>query len=181
MLRSLIYALAVGFVGAGIVHLAIILSVPRITDKDAWDRIRTTMDPYRFQILDQEPGMAQTVKSVDPLFDIAACHFLLSEGPVHLATSTRVAFWSLSIFGEDGISVFSFNDRNASGGGLDIVVATPAEAAELRKEIPEGLENSFLVEARINGGYAVLRAFQPDSSWSGNVARFLRDADCAPI
>lgn len=174
------YTLLVGLVGALIVHLIIILAVPAFSDRDALTRLSSYTEPYRFSLIEEIPEASDMTQRLDPLFRTGVCHFDITEGPVYLNAGGPVEFWSVSIYDENGLSVFSFNDRNAAQGSLDIIVTTPADAAELRKSLPAQYEQSFIVEAGFDAGLAVLRVFQPDESWQGIVARFLRNASCEP-
>ncbi len=181
MLKRLLYSVLLGLVGAAVVHLVIVLAVPQISERTAWNRLADSIEAYTFVSLVDRPDIAELIRVSDPLFGMATCHFKLSDGPIRLTTDTQAPFWSISIFDRGGINVFSFNDRNATTGLLDIVLATPAEATELKRDLPVELEQSFLVEAGIDEGYVVLRAFRPDTSWSGEIARLLRNAECGPI
>ena len=51
MLR-LLYALLVGIVGAGIVHIVVLLLVPSYSERDAWSRLSEMADLYGIAPLD---------------------------------------------------------------------------------------------------------------------------------
>ena len=81
-MRKLVYAVILGLVGAGIVHIAVLLMVPDFSERDAWSRLAQASDFYKVTRLDAEAGGPPVVKSVDPLFFAAACRFDLSDGMV---------------------------------------------------------------------------------------------------
>ncbi|TGU34848.1 DUF1254 domain-containing protein, partial [bacterium M00.F.Ca.ET.152.01.1.1] len=66
-LRRLLHAILLGLVGAGIVHIIVLLLVPEFSERDAWSRLSLASDLYRMNRLDAEAGGAPVVKSVDPL------------------------------------------------------------------------------------------------------------------
>ena len=45
----------------------------------------------------------------------------------------------MSIYDRSGRNIYSFNDRTAMEGELDVVVVTPLQMVELRKDLPKTL------------------------------------------
>ena len=181
MTARLIYVLLMGLVGAAIVHIAVLILVPSQSRSDVWSRLERADADYRFQRVGAGAGHpdAALVKTPDPLMAVSICRFDLDAGPVHIISSQRVPFWSLSITNRRGQIVYSFNDRNAADGVLDLVVATPLQLVELKKELPVELEASILVEADLATGMAILRGFLPDTSWQPQLNGFLEGARCS--
>lgn len=177
-MTRLFHALVLGLVGAGIVHIAVLLLLPRFSERDAWSDLASRADFYTVTPLD--PGGAGTpaFRSIGPLFDAAACRFDLGEGIVRLSAEGDVPFWSISVYDRAGQNIFSFNDRAAPDGKLDFVVATPDQMIGLRNDLPAAFERSVFVEADISEGIAVVRAFVPDDSWEPLVSRYLQGVGC---
>ena len=179
-MHRLALTIAAGLVGAGIVHIVVLLLVPQFSDRDAWSRLAMAADLNRVVRIDAQAGQAPIVEPLDPLFQAAACRFDLSEGMLHVRAPGRVPFWSVSVYERGGANLYSFNDRTSEGGILDFVVLTPAQMIEMRKQLPEEFESSIFVEASVDEGIVVIRSFVPDSSWRSNVAKFLGDLSCEP-
>jgi uncharacterized membrane protein len=177
-MARLIYALIVGLVGAGIVHITILLMIPYYSERDAWALVSEAGPPYSVHQLRRDGPAARALANADPMFEIATCRFDLSDGSVHIFSEAVVPFWSLSVFDRRGQNVFSLSDRTATGKILDIVVATPVQLIELRKAMPPNYENAVFVEADITEGMIVLRSFVPDLSWLPLVERHLGGAQC---
>jgi uncharacterized membrane protein len=177
-MRSLLHALILGLLGAGIVHIVVLFLVPEFSERDAWSRLAMASDLYRMTRLDAEAGGAPVVKSVDPLFYAAACRFDLGDGLVRIKAPGDVPFWSASVYDRNGHNIYSFNDHNANGGKLDAVVLTPAQMIDVRRDLPEDLQGAIFVEAPIDEGIFVVRAFVPDDSWKPIVSRFLEQSAC---
>ena len=177
-MRSLLHALILGVVGAGIVHIAVLFLVPEFSERDAWSRLAMASDLYRMTRLDAEAGGAPVVKSVDPMFYAAACRFDLADGLVRIKAPGDVPFWSASVYDRNGHNIYSFNDHNANGEKLDTVVLTPAQMIDVRRDLPEDLQGAIFVEAPIEEGIFVVRAFVPDESWKPIVSRFLEQSAC---
>lgn len=179
MLRLALTVLT-GLVGAGIVHIAVLLLLPQFSDRDAWSRLAMAADLYRVVRIDGQTGEEPIVQSLDPLFQAAACRFDLRDGMLHIRAPGRVPFWSASVYGRGGENLYSFNDRTAEGGGLDFVVLTPAQMIEMRKQLPEEFVSSIFVETTVEEGMVVIRSFVPDPSWRSTVSKFLGDLSCEP-
>ncbi|MDX8503046.1 DUF1254 domain-containing protein [Mesorhizobium sp. VK4C] len=177
-MRSLLHALILGLLGAGIVHIVVLFLVPDFSERDAWSRLAMASDLYKMTRLDAEAGVAPVVKSVDPMFYAAACRFDLADGLVRIRAPGDVPFWSASVYDRNGHNIYSFNDHNANGEKLDAVVLTPAQMIDVRRDLPEELQGAIFVEAPIEEGILVVRAFVPDDSWKPIVSRFLEQSAC---
>lgn len=177
MLR-LLYLLLIGIVGAGIVHIAVLLLLPQFSERDAWSSLTEAADIYKAVRIDGGDGSPPIVKAVSPLFHAAGCRFDLDEGPVHVRTPGTVPFWSVSIYNRAGQNVYSFNDRATDNGALDFVVLTSAQRIEVRKAVPEKFKNSTFIEAPISEGIVVVRSFVPDQTWEESTSEFLARIAC---
>ncbi|TIW78919.1 MAG: DUF1254 domain-containing protein [Mesorhizobium sp.] len=160
-MRRLLHALILGLLGAGIVHIVVLFLVPEFSERDAWSRLATASDLYRMTRL-----------------DAAACRFDLADGLVRIKAPGDVPFWSASVYDRGGHNIYSFNDHNANGEKLDTVVLTPAQMIDVRRDLPEDLQGAIFVEAPIEEGIFVVRAFVPDESWKPIVSRFLEQSSC---
>ncbi|MFC5385339.1 DUF1254 domain-containing protein [Aquamicrobium segne] len=177
-MRKLFYAVLVGLVGAGIIHILVLMMVPDLSERDAWSRLAMASGLYRMSALEAETGGQPVVKSVDPLFLAAACRFDLADGMVQVKAPGTVPFWSMSIYNRNGHNIYSLNDHSATNGRLDLVALTPAQMLEIRRQMPEDLDTAILVETPITQGILVVRAFVPDESWRPAVTRFLEQSSC---
>jgi len=179
-MRRLAHALLLGLFGAGIVHIAIILLLPSLADRDAWSRLSSVADLFVVTRLGAAaPDAPNLISPNDPLFVAAACRFDLAEGFLRARAPGGVPFWSASVYDRDGRNVYSLNDRLATAAGLDISVVTAPQLAELRKSPVEGLTSSVIVELQGVEGILVVRALVPDQTWATSVSRFLDGLKCA--
>ena len=176
-MARLLHALVLGLVGAGIVHIAVLLLVPSYSQRDAWSALSERSNYYIVTRLDP-PGSEPLIGSIDPLFRAVACRFALEYGPVRMSGQGEVPYWSISVYDRAGRNIFSVNDRSTSDGALDFVVATPVQMIELRNDLPPAFDRSVFVEADIGEGIIVARAFVPDPSWEPTVSRYLQGIAC---
>ena len=180
-MTRLLYALILGAIGAGIVHIAVLFLLPSYTDRDAWTQLAGAADYYTVTPIGATPATTPLVRSVDPLFAAVACPFDHADGVVHVQAPGSAPFWSMSVYDRNGQNIFSFNDRTASDGKVDFVVLTPVQTIEVRKELPERFINAVFVEADIDEGIVMVRAFMPDRTWQQAVESFLGDVECTSI
>lgn len=176
-MRSLLFAVAVGLLGAALLHIVIILSLPSFTGRDAYTRVQAFGEANRFFPLAAATDGLQPIND-DPALPTAVCAFSLENGPIRLTAEGDVPFWSLAVYDSAANEVFSMNDRTSVTGALDTLVASPIQLIAIRKAVPPELERAILVEMRGTEGYAVLRTFVPAQSRLPAAAAFLADAGC---
>lgn len=179
-MRSFLYAIAIGLVGAALLHIVIILSLPSFTGRDAYTRVLTFGETNRFFPLANAGDTLAPIND-DPAIKIAVCAFSVENGPIRLFAEGEVPFWSLAVYDDASNEVFSMNDRTSVTGALDTLVATPIQLIGIRKAVPAELEQSILVEMRGEEGYAVLRTFVPTESRQEAAIAFLAEASCEPL
>lgn len=175
----MVYAVLLGLVGAGIVHITVLFLLPVLSERNAWSHLAAAGGLHSFVEIADHPAAARLARAADPLFAMAACRFDLSGGPVHIEAPGRTPFWSVSIYNRGGENIYSFNDRTATEGVLDLVLVTPVQMLELKKELPPEFEQSIVIEVESAEGIMVLRRFVPDATWRPLIADYLSEATCA--
>ncbi|MEO3998542.1 DUF1254 domain-containing protein [Mesorhizobium sp. CAU 1732] len=176
-MTRIVHAILLGLIGAGVVHIAVLLMVPSYSERDAWSAISQQSNYYTVTRLDP-PGSAPLIGSLDPLFSAVACRFDLTEGVVRLHGTGSAPYWSISVYDRTGQNIFSLNDRSSSQGALDFVIADDVQMVELRNALPAAFDRSVFVEANIEEGIVVARAFVPDESWEKTVGDYLQGITC---
>ncbi|QRM54701.1 DUF1254 domain-containing protein [Sinorhizobium sp. BG8] len=177
-MRSVLYAVLIGLVGAAVLHIIIILSLPSFSDRDAYTRVEAFGEQNRFFPLSGDGAPDTGLVSDDPNLLVAVCAFSTEETPVHFTAPGDVPFWSIAIFDTGSNEVFSMNDRTSVDRTLDLLVASPIQLTGIRKSLPEELTQSILVGLSGDEGYAVLRTFVPTLSQAAAAREFLSDAGC---
>ena len=176
MLR-IVFAVLTGLLGAALLHVIIILSLPHFSDRDAYTRVEDEGDENHFYMLDNKDDDAG-LSNDDPYIRTAVCAFDIEDQPVHLIAAGKVPFWSLSVYDAASNEVFSMSDRTSVGGALDLLLASPLQLTGIRKALPPSLAQSILVEVPRPRGYVVLRAMGPQMSFNDSARSFLSGAGC---
>lgn len=194
----LFLALLVGIVGALIVHIGVIFSMPRVAEDNAWARLVNVMPPFRPTIVatggsnalspaNAGASVAELLPAprfgfMDPAFVTAACRFSVSEGPVLLgAQASSAGFWSASINARSGDNVYSINERLAPQGQLDLVVGTQAQLDAARLEGLLDEDGAIPVAVTANEFYLTLRALVESESRRPEVDSLVRSLSCEEL
>lgn len=191
---KLVYAILIGLLGAALLHVVIVLALPHFVKATAYHRIGALGAPGVFHRLPDaaspfppasKPGVVPAVQSSpgpivnqDPFLAVSACIIGMEKGPVRLLAAGDVPFWSVAVFDRQSNEVFSMSDRTSVSGGVDLLLARAADMPAVRKNLPEALGQSILVDMPREGGYAVLRAFVPHRSFVAGAEDFLSSAEC---
>ncbi|MEL6201570.1 MAG: hypothetical protein AAFR39_04340 [Pseudomonadota bacterium] len=177
------YMLFTVIIGAVVAHLAVIALLPFTAPDTAARQLQSALPLSSAAPVDL--SAAQEVGDVDlrldPAFRTIGCQFDISEAPFRVIGNGRVDFWSISILDPLGVSVFSANDRIAPTVGIDLTVLSPNQLRLFRQAPDQRLENSIIVSAEDLTGFAIMRLFEPDESWTELVDAFVASIGCGAI
>ncbi len=87
LLRTGLFVVGVGLIGAVLLHIVIILALPRFTGGDAYSRVLGLYEMDSFFPLSAEPGPTGLAND-DPYLRVAVCGFSVANGP---SASPRMA------------------------------------------------------------------------------------------
>ncbi|WP_279477804.1 DUF1254 domain-containing protein [Aureimonas sp. SK2] len=183
---KLLLALLVGLVGAAIVHIAIIFSIPMQAENDAWGRLSRLGDLFAVVRIEDRPGQpdgaaqAAGFTFVDPAFIDAACRFSLQGGPARIMADERTGFWTASVYARNGDNLYSISERVALEGALDLLVGTREQLDLARVEGSELPDQTISVELPTQEGYVMVRSLVGSESERPFVDRFVRSITCRP-
>lgn len=176
-----IYTGMVGLFGAVAIHLALVFLVPSQSNRTAYAQLAALAPAHVLVPLTEPFAGNPPLLRDDPLQRAVACRFDITDAPTRLEADGRVPLWTLSVFDPVGVSIFSISDRTSPDRDVDIVVATPFQAVELRRDAPDAIEGTVIVETTSLKGLLVLRAIQPDDSFKPIVDAFLTRAACGSM
>ena len=172
-----VYLVAMGLILAGVVHISIVLLIPKLGTRDAWAYLSGRTDLFSFtRLKPEESGSAIT--EVDPFFTYGVCRFQLSEAPLKMEGPLTSTFWSASVFDDNGSVVYSLNNRTAIDNKLDILIVNPLQTLELQETQPADVESSVVIEAGIEKGFVIIRVLEPDESWITDSEAFFSQIKC---
>lgn len=183
---KLFLAVLVGLVGAAIIHIAIIFSIPMQAENDAWARLARFGDLFSVVRVADLPGAsgaqpaATAFAFIDPAFIDVACRFSLENGPARLTAEERTGFWTASVYARNGDNLFSISERVALEGALDLLIGTREQLDLARVEGSELPDQTVSVELPTDEGYVMVRSLVDSESERPFVDRFVRSIACRP-
>lgn len=185
---KLFLAVLVGLVGAAIIHIAIIFSIPMQAENDAWARLARFGDLFSVVRVADLPSAsgpppqpaATAFAFIDPAFIDVACRFSLESGPARLTAEERTGFWTASVYARNGDNLFSINERVALEGALDLLIGTREQLDLARVEGSELPDETVSVELPTDEGYVMVRSLVDSESERPFVDRFVRSITCRP-
>jgi len=163
---------------AGIVHLASILAMPYLAPRDGMTRLAGLVSENRMSLLPDDE-VRRLLPFADPSVAMAGCAYALDRGPVRVRLRTGSAPVGL-VFLRKGAGVFhSLSDKAAVQGGLDVVLATPAQMAIIRdRDTDDDPVQEIRISSSDERGLVVVRALVPVPSMRAEVERLLSAASC---
>lgn len=176
MRARIFYLLLCGLVLGGIIHIAVVLLIPTVGDRDAARQIMQSNRGAGFFSLSGSNN--SKVQFQDPFFEMAACRFELAEAGVIVSGDPFPDFWSAVVYDERGRVVYSMNKRTAIGDRLQMLIVNPIQMAALRQLQPAEIETSIVVETPIDAGFILLRALSRDKSLRADSQAYLSNAKC---
>jgi uncharacterized membrane protein len=160
--RFLLATLA-GLVLAGLVHIGVVLLIPRLSETDALSRARTgegldhAMPVYTLVTGDGPAPPEAWLPIPDPAVAVGICAYDLADGPMRVSARTGPLMLSLAVHGRRG-AFYAVTDQAAVRGALDLVVLTRAQYDEA---LANADENDVSRDVRIVApdlrGYVVVR------------------------
>jgi uncharacterized membrane protein len=153
--RAMILVVMMGLVLAGIVHIIVVLLIPRFADNDA----------YALLAERGRQGQAELVRTTDtriiahdPATVISVCAYDLADGPLMVAARRGGLPLAITLHQPGGGVFYAVTDRAAIRGTITFMITTRAQMAERIAQEDEGeVEREFRVLAPATQGLVVTR------------------------
>lgn len=160
--RFLVATLA-GLALAGLVHIAVVLLIPRVSETDALSRSRSSegldhpMPVNTVAAGDAPAGAEAWLPIPDPSVAVGLCAYDLADGPMRVSARTGALMMSLAVHGRRG-AFYAVTDQAAVRGALDLVVLTRAQYDEALANADEDeVSHDVRIVAPETKGYVVVR------------------------
>lgn len=157
-----------------VVHLVVIAATPRVVMSVATHRIEDRAGGANVWLHAERvtPQTQQVVRS-SPDLAYSACAWDLSEGPVRISAPAWDDYFSVSLYDSRSDNFFVANGRDTGGDGVDLLLATRDQAADLAST--DGL---LTVVSPGTTGIALLRYLAPTPSAFARADELRRSAVC---
>ena len=177
MTRFLLWMLG-GVVLGGIIHIIVILTLPRLAEETVWTRIAAYEAANRMVILHKVEAGQPNPLGLDPDLIYGLCVIDLASGPAYLSGILPDAFWSVALFNEAGIVTYSTTNRDGIGQTLELGIFNAAQTRLLAQQQLDVAEGLLVVEATSDKLFAVVRLIPPHPAMRERFAADLGKATC---
>ena len=166
MTRFLLWLVG-GVVLGGIIHIIVILTLPRLAEETVWTRVAAFDAANRMVILPAVEAGEPNPFGLDPELIYGLCAIDLASGPTYLSGVLPDAFWSVALYNEAGIVTYSTTNRDGIGQILELGIFNAAQTrllAQQQLDIAEGLlvvesaSDKLLILVRLAPPHGVMRA-----------------------
>jgi uncharacterized membrane protein len=180
VIRTGLFVLA-GLILGGIIHIAVILTLPAFASTGVWDRIVPLGPPAKVMVLAQAiPGTPNPLE-LDPDLSYAVCRLDLTKGPGSLSGTLPQAFWSLAVYGRNGSVIYSTTNRDGIGQTLDVGIFNADQTRLLAQQKLDVAEGLLIVESPQNDVFVVIRLDPPHQAMRARYEQALGGITCTNI
>ncbi len=177
MIRVLLTVLA-GILLGFVVHLAAILTLPRIATQDAYARISQLTPVNRVTRLAPVSPANEPMPFMDPAFAMAVCRYDLGEGPIKLRVPVSQAYTSVSFYTRNDVAYYAINDRSAGRRVIELDLMTEAQHAELPEEEDVTAADRLIIDSPTRSGVILMKALAPEPGLMPQAQASLAAASC---
>jgi uncharacterized membrane protein len=157
MTRWLLWLLG-GILLGGIVHLAVVLLLPRSATQGAYARLAPLAAVNTVAPLPSPAPGQSLMPFMDPAFAAAVCRYDLSQGPLKFTAPVSQAYTSVSFYTRAGIAYYAITDRAAGRRVIELDLMTTQQREDLPEEEDVTAADRLIVESPTTTGLIVLRA-----------------------
>jgi uncharacterized membrane protein len=172
---------AAGIVLGGIIHIAVILTLPALATEGLWPRISALGALNKPVVLAVPAAGEPNPLNLDPELAYAVCQLDLRAGPGYVRGTLPAGFWSVAVYGPTGTILYSTTNRDGIGTNLELGLFNAAQTrllAEQQLDIAEGL---LIVEAREDDLIAVVRLALPHQAVRERYQAALSQLSCGNL
>ena len=177
MTRFLLWLLG-GVVLGGIIHIIVILALPRLDDDTVWTRVAALEADNTMVILPPVAAGQPNPLGLDPEMVYGLCSLDLAQGPGYLRGTLPEAFWSLAIVNAAGVVTYSTTNRDGIGQTLDLGIFNAAQTRLLARQQLDVAEGVLVVESATDQLFTLVRLLPPHHAMRARFAQVLSQASC---
>ena len=126
MTRTLLWLIG-GLILGGIIHITAILTLPLLAEETTWSRVSALNANNRMLVLNRVAQGDPNPLHLDPELSYGLCQIDLSEGPAYLNGVLPDAFWSVAVYDQNGIVIYSTTNRDGIGQTVDMGIFNAAQ------------------------------------------------------
>ncbi len=180
MIRTLLWLLA-GLILGGVIHIAVILTLPALATEGLWPRLEALSALNRTVVLPAVSAGEPNPLRLDPQLSYAVCQLDLANGPGEVSGALPQAFWSVAVYDRNGVIGYSTTNRDGIGERLDLGLFNPAQTRLLAQQELDIAEGLLIVESRVDEVFVVVKLAPPHPNLRSRYEAALADLVCGNI
>jgi uncharacterized membrane protein len=177
VIRALFWLLG-GLLLGGIVHLGMVLVLPRVATQDAYARLAPLAPVNSVSAIPPPSPEKAVMPFMDPAFAVSVCRYDLNDGPLKFSVPISQAYTSVSFYTRSGVAYYAINDRAAGRRVIELDLMT----AEQHNDLPDNEEitaaDRLIVESPTATGLIILKAMALEPGLLPMARNALRAAQC---
>jgi len=178
--RTVLWLLA-GVVLGGVIHLAVILSLPSLAANAAWARVEALDALGKPVVLPTVVPGEPNALHLDPELAYAVCRMDLRQGAGVVRGVLPLAFWSVAVYGRTGTILYSTTNRDGIGQNLELGIFNQAQTRLLAQQQLDIAEGLLIVESRDDDVFVVIRLAPPHQAMRKRYEAALQKISCGTI
>ncbi len=167
-----------GLVLGGIVHLAIIITLPRSATRDAYSRLAQVIKVNTVTPIPIPSASQTTMPFTDPAFAAAICRYDLSNGPMKLTVPVGPAYTSISFYTRRDIAYYAINDRAAGRRVIELNLMTEDQHSQLPDEEDVTAADRLIIDSPTVTGLIAIRSLAPEPGLMEKAKTAVAGATC---
>ena len=179
MTRTLLWLIG-GLILGGIIHITAILTLPLLAEETTWSRVSALEANNRVLVLDRVTQGDPNPLHLDPELSYGLCQIDLGEGPAYLNGVLPDAFWSVAVYDQNGIVIYSTTNRDGIGQTVDMGIFNAAQTRLLAQQQIDIAEGLLIVEAPTNQLFVLVRLSPPHEAMRTRFEQELSEITCGP-
>jgi uncharacterized membrane protein len=180
-LRQIGFYILLTLVLAAFIHVVVIIALPTLAPKTAWDRLVPLGPANTIVALPPAAPGHEVFPMMAPDIRYAFCRFDLSHGPVRLQAEVQSDLWMIAIYTPDGDNFYTVSGADTMRSKLTLVIATQDQnVVEAGADAPEDADQVAVVRSPTRTGIALIRAPLPGPSLGAQAEAALKRSQCGP-
>jgi uncharacterized membrane protein len=164
---------------SGIFHILIILNVPGVASRTAWDRLANVAPINQMYILPRVSEKPLLLPFMAPDIRYALCRFDLTTGPVRVKAPVQNANWSIAVYSRTGDNFYSISGADLRRVQITMVIVSGERAAEAEADVADASEELVIVKSPHRKGILLIRAPLSGQSYDALTENAIRKAGCS--
>ena len=179
MTRVIIPVLA-GLVLGLIVHLAGVLIIPYVAERDAYSRLSDVGAVNALTLVEDPATLAEALPASDPAFVSAVCLYDLTQAPLKVRVPTTEDYTSISFYTRYGLPFYAINDRSAGRTVIELDLMNARQKAAMPEDDEVTVADRLVVESPSQEGIVVIRGLARERGARDEAKAAIAAASCAP-